>query len=111
MIITSCGINNKPDNILSGIPSATSNKTQKIMPSVAAISTVTPNIVESSSSKFPSKQSFFGKRRITEMVGYGYIYGKFSMDDYVNGIITINENYFQYDIPLEKKNFKNQSIK
>lgn len=37
------------------------------------------------------------------MVGYGYIFGEFSMEDYVGGIVTIDEDYMECDLPMGKR--------
>ena len=49
----------------------------------------------------------YGKWKIVEQTGSGYIYGEFSMDDYVGGIITIDKDYIESDIPLEKTRLEN----
>ena len=78
-------------------------------------STGTPDIIENSSlptqtpkkskgrnkSKRGELQAIYGKWKILDMVGYGYIYGEFSMKDYVGGTVTIRENYIY---KLEKQN-------
>ena len=45
------------------------------------------------------------------MVGYGYIYGEFSMKDYVGGTVTIRENYIETDLPLGRWKLKNPVYK
>ena len=120
-VITSCGMksnlgnadlsNNKPNDTSKKEPSSIPNKTQSNESIPNCTPTSIPNVVESIPSKSPTQESYYGKWKITEMVGYGYIYGEFSIDDYVNGIITINESYFEYDIPLEKKRLRNPKYK
>lgn len=51
--------------------------------------------------------SIYGKWKIVEQTGSGYIYGEFSMDDYVGDIITIDKDYIESDIPLEKTRLEN----
>ncbi len=77
-------------------------------------STGTPDIIENSSlptqtpkkskgrnkSKRGELQAIYGKWKILDMVGYGYIYGEFSMKDYVGGTVTIRENYIETNLPL-----------
>ena len=45
------------------------------------------------------------------MVGYGYIYGEFSMKDYVGGTVTIRENYIETNLPLGRWKLKNPIYK
>ena len=45
------------------------------------------------------------------MVGYGYIYGEFSMRDYVGGTVTIRENYIETNLPLGRWKLKNPIYK
>ena len=60
-------------------------------------STGTPDIIENSSlpTQTPKKSKGRNKskrgelQKILDMVGYGYIYGEFSMKDYVGGTVTM----------------------
>ena len=87
-------------------------------------STGTPDIIENSSlptqtpkkskgrnkSKRGELQAIYGKWEILDMVGYGYIYGEFSMKDYVGGTVTIRENYIESNLPLGRWKLKIQFI-
>ena len=88
-------------------------------------STGTPDIIENSSlptqtpkkskgrnkSKRGELQAIYGKWKILDMVGYGYIYGEFSMKDYVGGTVTIRENYIETNLPLGRWKLKNPIYK
>ena len=41
------------------------------------------------------------------MVGEAYVYGDFSMEDYVGEIVTVHEDYIKTDLPLERWKLEN----
>lgn len=59
---------------------------------------------DSSDTKISKIDMIYGKWEILDMVGEGYIYGDFSMKDYIGGIVTIQKNYIESNLPLGKKN-------
>ncbi len=63
-------------------------------------SQVPQKINDSNDSKKKKIDVIYGKWKILKMVGEGYIYGDVSMKDYVGGIVTIQENYIETDLPL-----------
>lgn len=87
--------------------------------------TRTPDIIENSSlptqkqkksedshnSKSGKIDMIYGKWKILNMVGYGYVYGDFSMKDYIGGIITIRENYIETNLPLGRWKLNNPIYK
>lgn len=76
------------------------------------ISTQIPDeSIEKNTSGIENIDMIYGKWKITDMVGYGYIYGDVSIEDYVGGDVTICEDYIKYELPsdkgkLEKPKFK-----
>lgn len=68
-------------------------------------------IKESSVSQNREINMIFGRWKILDMIGNGYIYGDVSMEDYVGGIVTIRENSIESDLPLGKRKLKNPKYK
>lgn len=53
----------------------------------------------------------YGKWKILDMVGHGYIFGEFSMEDYVGGVVTIDKDYMETDLPMGKYRLENPEYK
>lgn len=66
---------------------------------------------DSSDAKSSKMDMIYGKWEILDMVGEGYIYGDFSMEDYIGGIVTIQKNYIESNLPLGKKKLENPKYK
>lgn len=66
---------------------------------------------ESKDSNNSKEEKIYGKWKILKMVGEGYIYGEFSMDDYVGGIVSIHENFIETDLPLGRWKLDNPIYK
>ena len=95
IMLVSCGQENVPTNKLD--ISKEENNSAK-----------TPEINNSKRRKI---DAIYGKWKILNMVGEGYIYGDFSMEDYVGGIITIRENYMETNLPLGRWKLNNPIYK
>ena len=65
---------------------------------------------DSSDAKSSKIDMIYGKWEILDMVGEGYIYGDFSMEDYIGGIVTIQKNYIESNLPLGKKKIRKSQI-
>lgn len=110
IILISCG----QENISTNKPDIGIGKKEGILPERRIKFFVTNSDSEKSKGRNKSKrrelQVIYGKWKILDMVGYGYIYGEFSMKDYVGGTVTIRENYIETDLPLGRWKLKIQFI-
>lgn len=108
----SCGQENTPTNKLD-IKKEENNSTR--MPDKIENSSLPTQdqkkIKDNNNSKRRKIDAIYGKWEILNMVGEGYIYGDFSMEDYVGGIITIRENYIETNLPLGRWKLNNPIYK
>lgn len=96
----------------SSISAQTPDKLQDAVVSNSAISNQTPDVLpEESNSSNKWIDMIYGKWEILDMVGYGYIYGDVSLEDYTRGKITIGKQCFEYDLPAAKGKVKNPRYK
>jgi hypothetical protein len=65
----------------------------------------------SSAAQISKIDMIYGRWKILDMVGEGYIYGDFSMEDYIGGIVTIQKSYIESNLPLGKKKLENPKYK
>ena len=87
--------------------------------------TRTPGIIENSSlpmqkqkkskdshnSKSGKTDMIYGKWKILNMIGEGYVYGDFSMEDYAGETMTIRENDIETNLPLGRWKLNNPIYK
>ena len=62
---------------------------------------------DSNTTKSEEIDAVYGKWKILKMVGEAYVYGDFSMEDYVGEIVTVHEDYIKTDLPLERWKLEN----
>ena len=111
-MFVSCGQENIPTNKLD--ISKKENNSAKTPEIIENSSLPTQNQKKSkdrNNSKRSKIDAIYGKWKILNMVGEGYIYGDFSMEDYVGGIITIRENYMETNLPLGRWKLNNPIYK
>ena len=112
IMLVSCGQENVPTNKLD--ISKEENNSAKTPEIIENSSLPTQNQKQSkdrNNSKRRKIDAIYGKWKILNMVGEGYIYGDFSMEDYVGGIITIRENYMETNLPLGRWKLNNPIYK
>lgn len=71
----------------------------------------TPKPKENAEPESEEISGIYGKWKILDMAGHGYIYGEFSMEDYVGGVVTIAEDYMECDLPMGKSKLENPKYK
>lgn len=101
IMLVSCGQENVPANKLNS--SKEKNDFTRTPDTIENSSLPTQNQKKSKDSNKSNRRkmdAICGKWKILKMVGEGYIYGEFSMEDYVGGTVTIHENYIETNLPL-----------
>lgn len=115
VMLVSCGYSkeeNAPtNNIDVSKEKNTPTRTPDIIENSSSPTQVEKNSKDSNNAKRREIDAIYGKWKILNMVGEGYIYGDFSMDDYVGGIITIRENYIETNLPLGRWKLNNPIYK
>lgn len=61
--------------------------------------------------RFKEVGAIYGKWKIIDKVGHGYVVGEFSMEDYEGGIVTIDKDYMECDLPMGKYRLENPEYK
>lgn len=112
IMLVSCGQENAPTNKLNS--SKEKNNSTRMPDIIENSSLPTQNqkkSKDSNNSKRKKMDAICGKWKISNMVGEGYIYGDFSMEDYVGGTVTIHENYIESNLPLGRWKLNNPIYK
>lgn len=102
--IASCGSDKAMDN-------KPANKSDEMMESFPVPTQKLKESRENMETKNEEISGIYGKWKILDMVGNGYIFGEFSMEDYVGGVVTIDKDYMESNLPMGKFRTENPEYK
>ena len=98
-------------NNLSNIENTSTNMSDNVTKNSPEPTQISEKSKNNSILKRKKVDMIYGKWKILDMVGYGYIYGDVSLKNYVGGVVTIHDNYIESNLPMGKIKLKNPKYK
>ncbi len=117
-LMSACGRNvennsEMPDNMSTSQTAVETDTASTASPAIASGNAPTEShaAMPDASGNGENDSLIYGKWKIIEQTGSGYIYGEVSLDDYIGGVITIDKDYIESDIRLGRHRLENPRYK